>query len=228
MARREAARQLTARDRAILRWIGQAGIASLDQAARFAWPGRSAATAQDRLRRLVKAGYLQQTTCDARQPGEPVYTLTRAGWVLFPRQERERLRIGLPLPYERTQQLLSQEAYLLVAAETQAAGGTLVAWRSERELRGELRTAGRTATQVSWYPLLDEIPDGQVVIANTDGSTTTLDVEIDGQYYGRMLRQKAEHYGQGGRPTLWVCTTNRAPIVERATRAYPNIRVLVV
>jgi hypothetical protein len=228
MARRNAAHQLTDRDRAILCWIGQAGIATVDQVARFAWPGRSMETARDRLRRLVKAGYLQQTTCDARQPGEPVYTLTRAGWLMFPRQERERLRIGLPLPYERMQQLLSQEAYLRLAAEAQFAGGTLVAWRSERELRGDLREPGHTPAPIGQHPPLEEIPDGQAVITNADGTIMTFDVEIDGQYYGRMLLQKAQHYGQGGHPTIWVCTAKRAPIVQRATRAYPNIRVLVV
>jgi hypothetical protein len=66
------------------------------------------------------------------------------------------------------------------------------------------------------------------VIANADGAITTLDVEIDGQYYGRMLRQKVAQYGQSGRPTLWVCTANRAATVQRATLMYPNIRVLVV
>ncbi len=228
MARRDAARQLTARDHAILHWIGQAGIASADQVARFAWAGRHLETAQNRLRRLVNAGYLQQATSDAQQPGGLVYSLTRQGWILFPRQERERLRIGPPLPYERTQQFLSQEAYLRLAAEAQIAGGTLVVWRSERELRSDMGARGQVAARVEQHPTVDEIPDGQAVIANADGTTTKLDVEIDGQYYGRMLRQKAAHYGQGGHPTIWVCTANRAPIVQRATRAYPNIRVLVV
>lgn len=228
MTRRHAARRLTPRDLTVLHWIGQAGIAALDQVARFGWAGRRVYSVQDRLNQLVKAGYLQSTTCDARQPGEQVYALTQAGWRLFTPQEREQLRIGLPAVKERKQQLLAQEAYLRLAAEARAAGGMLVAWRSERDLRGEVRRGQQATAHAPDSPVADEIADGQAVIATADGTTQEVDVEIDGQYYGRMLRQKAAAFGQGGRPTIWVCTANRARAVQQATRPYANIRVLVV
>jgi hypothetical protein len=228
MARRRAARHLTPRDRQILGWVGQAGLASLDQLARFGWAGRCLRTAQDRLTQLVKAGYLQVTTCDARQPGERVYTLTRQGRLQFPAAERERLQVGLPPPQERQQQLLAQDAYLRLATEAAAAGGALIYWRTERELRGAFRRAQQQAARAGQPPPTGEIPDGQAVFTTATGQIEEIDVEIDGQYYGRMLHTKAARFGQGGRPTLWVCTAARARAVTRATQDYPNIQLVVL
>jgi hypothetical protein len=225
---RRTARQVTDRDRAVLHWIGQAGIASLEQVARFAWADQRRRTAQERLRRLVRLGYLQQAFGAARPQDGLVYSLTRQGWLLFPPEERDQLQIGWPPPRIQAQQLLSQEAYLHLALEAQAGGSTLISWRTERELRRELQSVGQTAVSPGAPPPADEVPDGQAVIADADGAITTLDIEIDGQYYGRMLRQKVAQYGQSGRPTVWVCIANRAGTVQRATQMYPNIRVLVV
>jgi hypothetical protein len=176
---------------------------------------------------LVKAGYLQQAQSGLAQVTETVFSLTRQGWILFPPQERRWLQIGLPLPYERMQQFLTQEAYLRLAADAQTTGAILVAWRSEHELRSEQRYWWQNPTAGRWSST-DEIPDGQAVLCAADGSLEYVDIEIDGQYFGRMLRQKAEYYGQRGCPTIWVCRAARVPIVQRATQMYPNIRVLVV
>jgi DNA-binding PadR family transcriptional regulator len=228
MARRQAARRLTDRDYAILRWIGQAGIAAEEQLQRRFWTGRSRETAQGRLTQLVKAGYLEQTTCDARGQEEVVYALTRQGHRQFAVAERALLQVGLPPLKARQQQLLAQEAYIRLDAEARAAGGRVHEWRSERVLRSEFRRAQQAAIRWGQPPPTWEIADGQVVIVTADGLIQEIDIEIDGQYYGRMLRSKAARFGAGGRPTLWVCTANRVHAVSAAIEPYSNIRILAV
>ncbi len=228
MARRQAAGLLTDRDYALLRWVGQAGIAAEEQLQRRFWAERSLETTQDRLAQLVKAGYLKQTTCDARGYEEVVYALTRRGRQQFAAAEREPLQVGLPPLKARYQQLLAQEAYLCIEAEAHAAGGTLHQWRGERELRRDFVRAQHAAIR-SRQPLpTGEIADGQVVLVGADGLLEEIDVEIDGQYYGQMLRDKAARFGAGGRPTLWVCQANRVRTVGAAIAPYSNIRLLIV
>src|SRR5689334_16640147 len=98
MTRRYTASQLTERDHQILYWTGHAGIASLAQLTRHFWSGKRESTACTRLAQLVKAGYLDAQFCAAHVPGEPVYSLTRKGWLLFKPPMRDRLQIGLPAP----------------------------------------------------------------------------------------------------------------------------------
>jgi DNA-binding PadR family transcriptional regulator len=211
-----------------MRWIGHAGIAAETQIHRGFWAGRHIVTAQDRLAQLVKAGYLERTTCDARGQEEVVYALTRLGRRQFAAAEREQLQVGLPTLKARKQQLLAQEAYLRLEAEARAAGATLHEWRSERELRAAFCRAQQAAIRRQ-HPLPTwEIADGQVVIVEADGLIREMEVEIDGQYYGQMLRNKAARFGAGGRPTLWVCTASRVHAVSEAIKPYGNIHILAV
>lgn len=225
---------MTVRDRNILFWTGQAGIASLDQLARRFWAGKSEQTALDRLRQLVRAGYLEMHVCDVRRPGETVYTLSEKGYMQFGYAYRERLHIGLPVQAEIKQQLLAQEAYLKLDAQVRQEGGKLVEWKSERELRAESRRAQITArhnrVRLSPSPLMSsmEIPDAQVVISTARGDNEILDIEIGGSYYGNMLWEKATRLGRSERQIIWVCTQQRAEYVQTAVASYPNILVLVV
>ncbi len=228
---------MTARDRNILFWTGQAGIASLDQLARHFWAGKSKHTALDRLRQLVRAGYLEMHVCDVRIPGETVYTLSEKGYMQFGYAYRERLHIGLPAPAEIKQQLLAQEAYLMLEAQVSQQGGKLVEWKSERELRAEFRRAQVTvrhnrvrlspsSPELMMSPV--EIPDAQLVISTARGEHEILDIEIDGSYYGNMLWEKAARLGRSEHRIIWICTEQRAEYVQAAVANYPNITVLVV
>ncbi len=229
MARRYAARQLTARDRDLLHWIGQAGIATEGQIHRRYWAGKLLGTAQDRLLQLRKAGLVEQQVCDVVRPGEPVYTLTRKGRLLFTHAERARLHVGLPAQHELKQQLVAQDAYLHLAAEVQAAGGTWGDWRGERDLRSEFRREQQAAAQSGATAPTWEIADAQVVWTDTTGSVQTVDVEIDGQYYGKMLARKLARFGTSGRPTVWVCASpRRTALVTKAAAAWPTIRIITV
>lgn len=229
MAHRFAARQLTARDRELLRWIGQAGIAGEGQIHRRYWAGKRLGTAQDRLLQLRKAGLVEQQRCDVARPGETVYTLTRKGRLLFERAERPRLHVGLPAPQEIKQQLVAQDAYIRIAAEVQAAGGTWGDWRGERELRREFRLAQQAATATGHPAPTWEIADAQAVWTDAAGTACVTDIEIDGQYYGKMLARKLARFGTSGRPTVWICDNpRRAANVTRAAAAWPTIRVITV
>jgi hypothetical protein len=223
-----AACHLTARDLAILRWVGRGGIAAASQLAGRFWPGCRATTARDRLRQLVQADYLARHTCDARRPGEVVYTLTPRGRRLFPPAEQRTLQIGLPAASARRQQLVAQDAYQYLEQEAHAQGGHLVAWQGEAALRSAFyRNARASSYQVPAGPT--EIADAQVQIAGADGRTQIYDVEIDGQYHGQMLRKKLDHCGMGGRPTLWICAAPaRAAHIRQAAARYPNIRVIAL
>src|SRR5690242_14045350 len=99
-------KQLTDRDMSVLEWAGRAGIAAMDQVANRFWPQRSLRTAEERVRRLARAGYLEVHTCDLRRPGEMVVCLTEAGRNLFDPVLRERLQVDLPSPAEVRQQLM--------------------------------------------------------------------------------------------------------------------------
>ncbi|MDQ2808015.1 MAG: replication-relaxation family protein [Chloroflexota bacterium] len=229
MAHRFAARQLTTRDRELLRWIGQAGIASEGQIHRRYWAGKRLGTAQDRLLQLRKAKLVEQHRCDVARPGETVYTLTRKGRLLFEQAERSRLHVGLPAAHEIKQQLVAQDAYIYLAAEVQAAGGTWGDWRSERELRSEFRQAQNAATAGGPSAPTWEIADAQAVWTDATGSVQIVDVEIDGQYYGKMLARKLARFGGSGRPTVWICDNpRRAANIARAAAAWPTIRVITV
>jgi hypothetical protein len=229
MARQYAARRLTKRDLAILEWIGRSGIAGEQQIMRRFWPDSRAETARDRLRQLVKAGLLTAHVCDVRRPGEDVYSLTGQGRRHFDPCERSRLQVGLPTVGEIRQQMIAQDAYLYLEEQARAHGEHLADWRAERELRADFRRTQAAAAREGQVIPDWEIADAQAVIAGADGARQTLDVEIDGQYYGRMLRQKVERCGAGGRPTLWVCASQRrAAAVQRIAAPYGNIRVVVV
>lgn len=222
------AKRLTPRDAHILLWIGLAGIASQDQVARRFWGGKSRRTADERMRRLVRSGYLEMHGCSVRTPGEPVFCITEQAYREFGSAQRERLQVGLPSPSEIRQQLMAQDAYLLLEANIVRDGSRLVDWRPERELRAEFQLAHSPTQQRKWASPPADIPDAQVTIITGQGEVKTLYVEIDGVYYGKMLCEKAKCLGKSEHNVVWVCTQERAGYVEKAVAGYPNIQVLVI
>lgn len=72
-----------------------------------------------------------------------------------------------------------------------------------------------------------DIADARAVIQNRDGAVQEIDIEIDGQYYGKMLEEKAASLGRSSRPVLWACSSpGRVASVTRAVQGYPNITVM--
>ena len=216
------AKTLTDRDREILRFIGRNGVAALGQIHDRYWHTAKERTALERLQQLVNAGLLVRDQTDCRNLGksETIYGLTRKGANELGYMSAARLMVGLPNHGEMKQQLYMQDAFSRLEKDLEARGAVLVEWRNERELRGEqrreqIRLKGRAAGSRSRLNF-EDIADGQAVIQEADGQLTTLDIEADGAYYGRMLTNKLADLGRSGRPTLWVTTgAGRAARIER-------------
>lgn len=231
MARRNPVGRLTERDREILRWTGQGGVATLDQLARRFWLGAQTQTTMDRLRQLVKAGYIEVHFCDARCSGEQVFTLTEKGASLLEPALRKHLCTGLPPVAEIKQQLLAQDAYLKLVELTHEESSELVEWHPERQLRaGALRRYAKLRRGT--LPLMSiEIPDAKAVVITRHGERETLYIEIDGAYYGKMLQHKASYLASLAGPgcrVIWVCTSDRVRQVQAVVAQYPSIEVLCV
>lgn len=245
MASKPKAKILTERDRQILQFVGQGGIARLDQLKRRHWPTAQEQTARDRLLQLEKAGWLQSHFChQARKHNNGlVFTLTNKGAAHFTSAERKRFTIGLPTHGELVQQLVGQDTRIALEIRLAAQGRRLVQWRSERELRSEFygdqarynRQRGRawnaSASRSTGRPKdVDDLYDAQAVIAGQDGQESQLGIEIDGQYYGKMLDKKlASFTARPDQPLIWATTSPlRARRIEQALAAYSHIEVLLI
>ncbi len=81
------------------------------------------------------------------------------------------------------------------------AGGQVLDWWSERELRVEYNRLVARARQHGGPKPGYELADARVLFAAADGSRHSIEIEVDGQYYGQMLRRKATAFGRSGRPS---------------------------
>lgn len=231
-----------------MRWIGTNGIASFKQLYIVFWPQAKERTCQERLLQLEKAGWIERHYVDTdRKRGEQVYTLTSKGAKEhFEEATRRRMMIGLPAPGELKQQLMAQDTRIVLERSLAEQGGRLVGWQNERELRSEAALARRKPLSRAWGGLPD-LNDARAFFttpSNTENITTTtgnhnsgtgqvqsLDIEIDGQYYGQMLKKKIVSLARGNRPTLWVTTPDRVRQIQRElTEAGEptNIHLLII
>ena len=184
------AKVVTDRDKEVLRFVGQGGVASLNQIHRRHWTNAQERTAQERLHQLVRAGYLKRDYTHIRKPGEIIYGLTRKGADLFSVLQKDRFTIGLPTHNEMKQQLIAQETRLEIERQLAERGGKLISWHNERELRSQQRKEQLAQGKSFQSRLqLEDIADAQAVVADANGQETTLEIEIDGQYFGEMLKK---------------------------------------
>ncbi len=227
MGNRTYVKVLTARDRELLAWTGRCGLASAVQLARRFWLGACEQTARDRLQQLARSGYLAADHYRHGRASLLVYSLTKKGRDLFSPSQRERLFVGLPDAGALRQQLLAQEVRLRLELDAQAQGDQVLDWQTERELRAEAsREQRQDPRSRDTRAASIEIADARIVIQRADGGIDEIDIEIDGQYYGQMLRTKAGKLGAGRRPVIWACEPSRVATVTQATASQPNIRVL--
>lgn len=220
MTEQLASRPLTQRTYAILRWIGQGGLATRNQLARRFWPGGQYQTVHKHLYRLRQAGYLLIRPWHVPDRHTVLYALTcRSSQALQIRLPA--IQIGWPSNGEYTHLILGQETRLLLEQQVAAQGGEILEWRSDRLLR-HLRSPADGEDS-------HEIPDAEVdVRTGSRQAVETWAVEIDGQYYGAMLAAKAAHYAEHPYPVLWACRPQRAATVYAAVRQYSNIQLLVL
>ena len=202
------------RDREIFRFLGEHETATFAQVRQKFWAASvTDKTAHDRLDKLRKEGYIVRHTYTTTTNGRTTtrYSITRKALRELEPATTERLYTGKLIDREVEQAIKGVEARL----ELERRGYQVTGWISERQLQraqhvaiAHARRAGRPATAAA-------ISDGQAIIADSKtGEIATIDVEIDGQYYGKMLCQKVQ--GFAGRPVFWACPPRRAALVRRA------------
>jgi hypothetical protein len=222
------ARQITERDKQIFRLIGQGQVASFDLLWWRFWRDTATgeiakkATSRYRLEQLVTSGYLEATYSNARRAKELIYCLTRSGARLLTPLEQSRLVLGFPGRSEMRQQLDAQDARYQLEGELVARGERLLDWKGERELRSQARreqmrqeAESGSNRSIEELPGLPDLPDARILIEGSAAESYTrysLDIEIDGEYYGQMLKSKVAALYQGsqqsGREVVWVTATS--------------------
>jgi hypothetical protein len=205
-------------NQAVLHWIGQGGVASREQVRRRFWPDVRPSSAYRHLHRLVQGGYLLTQPWHLARQQTIIYALTQQSARTIG-ATAPGIYIGWPSQREMAHLILGQEVRLLLDQQLRREGGALVGWRSERSLRGQAHTRHNAA----------DIPDAEATFYRAPGGTVeTVEIEIDGQYYGQMLARKAARYGTHSRPILWATRPARAALVGAAIRPYPNITLIVL
>jgi hypothetical protein len=212
------AKVVTDRDRAVLRDIGQNGIATFAYIKAHYWPDQLGRTCRERLSLMEKAGWITKEYVSLRKPGELTFSLTRLGAEHFTRPEQQRFMLGPLARHEVRQQLDALDARVALVRQYETLGFRLLDWQNERELRSrQTSTAG------------DEIADCLAYFVNdATGQVVELDIEIDGQYFGRMLEKKIAVLAATGRPSVWATSASRAERIRQAVGTFTNISVLIL
>ena len=208
----------TDRDLAVLRDIGQNGIATFAYIKAYYWPDQLGWTCRERLTQMERAGWITKEYISLRKPGELTFSLTQLGAEHFTRPESQRFMIGPLARHEIRQQLDALEARVALTKQYDALGFRLLDWKNERELRSRQTSTAGT-----------EIADCLASFVNdSTGQVVELDIEIDGQYFGKMLEKKIAVLAATGRPSVWATSAGRAGRIRQAVAAFPNISVLVL
>jgi len=243
------------RDLGLIKFVGQGGVSSLPQLHQVFTklsdrPTTQERTCRERLAQLEKTGYLQSQFVDVRTRGELVFTMTEEGAKLFSKVERKRFIMSLPNHSELKQQLVGQDTRLVLEESLAKEGYRLVDWQHERELRSRQKQTGKQQAGGGSSPPVPtsayrgssrkkkktemDIGDARAVFVNSQGKDLTLEIEVDGQYYGKMLKNKLTYFANSGKETIWATdSTKRAAHVKELIDSEEfgpakNIRVLVV
>jgi hypothetical protein len=213
----------------ILEFIGTDGIACLENLRQKFWADESLETCRKYLSQLEKTGWIKSYFIHVCKPGQLVFTLTAKGAKAnFSQAARKNLMVGLPTNLEIKQQLLVQQARLELEKQLAAKGERIIEWLNERQLRRE--TVRNIKSGISTLYTLNDIADARMTVQTLEDRVYRQEIEIDGEYYGQMLKNKIETYRRKGTPILWVTTSNRANRINgEITRAgATNISLLVL
>lgn len=208
---------LTERDKAVLRWIGANGVATVAQLTAKFWAASNQTNCVNRLRMLVKVGWLEShyVDFDRHLRGLRIFCLTFAGARQhFSAAEMHTMMLGLPPRSILKQQILAQQARLEIEKQLASQGFTLVEWQNESTLRSNL-WQGKQFSQLS--PLGSSVTDVQIKIKDGKNNVSLLQIEIDGFYYREMLNEKIKTYRGSGISVLWLTTSNtRMNLIRKA------------
>ncbi len=205
------AKVATERDLEIMRLLGTDGVASLKTLQDRFWPQATVRTCRERLLQLEKAGWIHSQFVDTKKrSGQLIFTLTPKGAKEhFNQLERKFMIMKLPADNEIHQQLMAQYTRFALEEQLKERGLALAGWNNERKLRSQARLQQHPGTR-AWGGL-SGVADAQAVVYNSsNGENFEQNIEIDGQYYGKMLRNKIAGIVSCGKSTLWVTTPDRA------------------
>ena len=210
------------RDREIFRFVGEHETATFDQIRQKFWPGStSPKTARDRLTLVYMEGFIMRYPYIFSPTGRSIrrYSITRRAATLLEGVTTARLYVGKLIDREVEAALKGVAARL----ELERRGYDVVGWISERELGRAQHRAIEAARMNGRLAMADAVSDGQALIRDGEtGAIRAIDVEIDGQYWGRMLDEKVAAFAD--RPVFWVCPASR--VVRVTAAATPNITVI--
>ena len=220
------ARIATERDKEIMWLAGTNGIIAMGQVKEQFFNLAAYKTGRERLSQLEKAGWLESFRSDARERGELLFKLTDKGEKLFSRAERDRFMTARAQEYK--QQLAAIDARFKLAKQLQERGAKLVDWKNEHELKSEYGRLKYVVNVPRWELDRLEMADARAIIEDANGQTVEIDIEIDGAYYGKQLREKVAKMGSGERPTLWVTTADRAAKISGAIAPEASMSLMVI
>lgn len=210
---------ITKRDRELFRFLGEHETATFDQIRQKFWPNSvTKQTAQDRLDKLRRDGLIQKFDYlpnDSSQKKLVRYQIKRAALQYLDAETASRLYTKPLQDHEVPQVIATVQARL----ELERQGYDVQGWISERELRREQHQ------DIANSQSYDTIADGQVIVIDpSTGEVTRVDVEIDGQYYGKMLKKKLDCFS--GREVIWATTPNRISYISK--KVNQNIKVIAI
>lgn len=199
-----------------MRLLGTDGVSSFKVLHERFWSGAKERTCRERLAQLEKAGLIESHYIDTReQKNLLVFTLTRKGARdNFNPVERHFMITKLPGFTEIHQQLMAQQARFRLVEQMEAQGLKLARWLNERELHSQARLKQKPGSKA--WGRIGGIADAQATILNpATGEIESRNIEVDGAYYGKMLREKLAGIARAGISTTWVTTPGRAARINR-------------
>jgi hypothetical protein len=138
-----------------------------------------------------------------------VFTLTPKGAKQhFSQVDRKFMITKLPAYNEVHQQLMAQRARFKLEEQLKNRGLELAGWLNERELRSQARRKLHPGARA--WGALGGVADAQASLVDpATGETSTLNIEVDGAYYGKVLLNKIKAIASAGKTTIWVTTPDR-------------------
>ena len=205
-------------DRERIEFIGQHETATLKNVADKFYKGDIEA-ARHRMDKLARVGLVakHEERADPQHQHETRYQLKKAALRELDPERAERCYVG-PISERGVQEALKG---IRARLKLEAQGVIIKEWVSGRNLTRDQTTDFR---RNGWSK---RISDGQAIIVDpATGKTTAKDIEVDGQYHGKMLDSKMR--GFEGREVIWACEPNRVARVSRAAADYPNVTVMSI
>lgn len=199
-----------------MRLLGTDGVSSFKVLHERFWPEAKERTCRERLDQLVKAGWLESHYIDTRgERNQLVFSLTpRGARDNFYTVERRFMLTKLPAFNEVHQQLMAQQARFRLIERLEKQGLKLAGWLNERQLHSQARRKLQPGKRA--YGRIGGIADAQASILNpATGEIESRNIEVDGAYYGKVLREKIAGIARTGTRTTWVTTPERAARIIR-------------